>query len=246
MNVMDSRVDRICRVTRHRRSRAAIAAVLLAAAVSFAPIIAADSGSTDAPDSSVAVHKLEGLDRSVSLNFTEMRLEVVLDTLARRAGFEVDIARNLRDEKTSLRLDDVTVRQALELLGQHVGVAYSVPRPGLLRVDRSPFLAGTADVTNPRLIPDSRVEPVYPESMRAAGLEGHVILQAVVDETGSVGQLSVLKVDPQNQPDMVAAAIDSVQQWRYEPATRKGRPVPAFIAIYVDFGLDNRDGAFSP
>ena len=101
-------------------------------------------------------------------------------------------------------------------------------------------------MTHPRRSGESTVEPAYPESMRTVGLEGHVILQAVVDETGSTGQLSVLKTDPQNQSDMVAAAIDAVQQWRYEPATRKGRPAPVFIAICVDFSLDDRDGAPSP
>ena len=104
-------------------------------------------------------------------------------------------------------------------------------------------MSGTGDVTNPTLIVESKVEPVFPESLLEAGIGGHVILQAVIDETGSVDDLTVLRANPPDQPDMVDSALDAVQQWRYAPATRHGKPVAVYFTIFIDSSLHEKDDA---
>ena len=99
-----------------------------------------------------------------------------------------------------------------------------------------PLLAGTAGVSNPVLIDESKVEPAFPEIARQARVEGNVILQAIIRADGTVGEVEVLRV---NRPNMgfETAAIEAVQQWRYEPAMQNGRPVEVYFTVFVEFKL---------
>ena len=99
-----------------------------------------------------------------------------------------------------------------------------------------PLLAGVGDVTNPKLIPETKVQPEYPELARVARLEGNVILQAIINADGSVGDLEVLRC---NRPSMgfEEAAMSAVKEWRYEPATQNGRPVEVYFTVFVEFKL---------
>jgi protein TonB len=83
----------------------------------------------------------------------------------------------------------------------------------------------------PRKIADAR--PLYPEVARQARVEGTVILEAVIDTTGRVTQLRVLR----SVPLLDQAAIEAVQQWRYTPSTYNGRPVSVLMTITVRFTL---------
>jgi protein TonB len=77
------------------------------------------------------------------------------------------------------------------------------------------------------------VRPVYPEIARAAHKEGTVILEAVLDTTGRVTQLRVLR----SEPLLDQAALDAVRQWRYSPSLFYGKPVSVLMTITVRFTL---------
>jgi periplasmic protein TonB len=83
----------------------------------------------------------------------------------------------------------------------------------------------------PRKIADAR--PLYPEIARAARKEGTVILEAVLDPTGRVTQLRVIR----SVPLLDQAALDAVRQWRYTPSLYGGRPVSVLMTITVHFTL---------
>jgi len=110
-----------------------------------------------------------------------------------------------------------------------IGVPEAPPPSG-------PLLAGVGDVTNPVLIPESKIDPEYPELARVARLEGNVILQAIIHSDGSVGDVQVLRT---NRPNMgfEEAAISAVQNWRYKPALQNGRPVEVYFTVFVEFKL---------
>jgi TonB family protein len=84
----------------------------------------------------------------------------------------------------------------------------------------------------PKKIYDPR--PFYTEEARQARIQGTVILQAVVDVDGNVTEVEVLKGLPLG---LDQSAIDAVKTWKYEPATRGGKPVAVYLSLLVNFSL---------
>jgi protein TonB len=77
------------------------------------------------------------------------------------------------------------------------------------------------------------VAPVYPTVARAARVKGIVIIEATIDENGTVESARVLK----GEPLLNQAALDAVRQWRFTPALLSGVPVPVVMTVTVDFRL---------
>ncbi len=78
-----------------------------------------------------------------------------------------------------------------------------------------------------------RVEPVYPPLARQSGIEGEVVLEAVVDRNG---KLTGLHLDSGNSL-LAAAAMRAVEQWRYRPSRLNGEPIAVPIKITLKFAL---------
>jgi TonB family protein len=81
------------------------------------------------------------------------------------------------------------------------------------------------------------VRPVYPKSMREAGREGRVPLEAIIGRDGTV--LSVRVATAQVHPDFAQAAIDAVQQWQFTPTLLNGKPVEVMMAVTIEFELED-------
>lgn len=77
--------------------------------------------------------------------------------------------------------------------------------------------------------------PVYPEAARQVQFECTVVLETVLDETGRITDIEVVKPCPLG---MTEAAVESVERWRYRPATRNGLPVAVYMNLRVDFSLN--------
>ncbi len=86
-------------------------------------------------------------------------------------------------------------------------------------------------IREPKRIVD--VPPVYPAIAVAARKEGVVILEALLDETGQVKQLKVLR----SEPLLDAAALEAVKRWRYTPTLLNNVPVPVLMTVTVRFSL---------
>jgi protein TonB len=82
----------------------------------------------------------------------------------------------------------------------------------------------------------SRVDPVYPAIAQAAQLEGIVILEATVGETGGVESVKVLR----SVGLLDAAAVEAVKQWRHSPLRLNDRPTSFVLTVTVQFHLANR------
>jgi len=77
--------------------------------------------------------------------------------------------------------------------------------------------------------------PEYPEAARQAGIQGTVVLDAVVNPEGAVAQLKVL-----SGPEALSrAATDAVRWWRYEPYLINGQPATVETNVVVNFRLGN-------
>jgi TonB family protein len=81
-----------------------------------------------------------------------------------------------------------------------------------------------------------KVEPLYPEIARRAGVEGTVILEVSTDAQGRVTAVKVLS----SIPLLDQAAVDAVKQWVYAPPLVDGRPQPAVFTVPVRFRLDHK------
>ena len=80
-----------------------------------------------------------------------------------------------------------------------------------------------------------RVNPVYPERAQAQGIQGTVLLEAIILKDGSLGALRVL--NKLADPELVDAAIEAVKNWRYEPTLLNGLPIEVVTTITVNFRL---------
>ena len=77
------------------------------------------------------------------------------------------------------------------------------------------------------------VDPRYPASARAAGVQGRVILEVIVNEQGDVASVRVLR----SIPDLDDAAVEAVSAWRYTPTSLNGVVMPVIMTVTVDFAL---------
>jgi len=81
----------------------------------------------------------------------------------------------------------------------------------------------------------SRVQPVYPESAKAAGVQGTVVLHAVIGMDGK--PLSLRVMNSQIDPDLARSAVEAVSQWRYTPTLLNGQPIEIDTTIQVNYTL---------
>lgn len=80
-----------------------------------------------------------------------------------------------------------------------------------------------------------QIKPAYPPAARAQGIEGTVLIQAVIGKDGSI--LSAKVANTLIDPDLAAAALAAVKQWEYQPTLLNGEPVEVMTTVSIDFQL---------
>ena len=81
--------------------------------------------------------------------------------------------------------------------------------------------------------------PLYPELLRHAGIEGRVVVAAVIDTLGRPEPRSVTVVASPN-PGFDSAARDYVVRALFRPARVRGRAVRVLVRVPIDFRLGLR------
>lgn len=81
-----------------------------------------------------------------------------------------------------------------------------------------------------------RTAPRYPRRARRAGVEGVVIIRAIIRRDGSVDSVEVLRDLPYGLGD---AAADAVRNWRFRPANYQGRPIDVYYTVTVNYRLND-------
>jgi TonB family protein len=83
-------------------------------------------------------------------------------------------------------------------------------------------------------------EPEYPAQAIAAGVEGQVMIRAVVGPRGNVVDASVVS----GPPLLREAALEAVGRWRYRPYQQDGNPVTIATTAILDFQIspNGREG----
>jgi TonB family protein len=92
--------------------------------------------------------------------------------------------------------------------------------------------APSGDIKAPTLI--HRVNPIYPDAARTAGVTGTVVLEAIIGEDGTVQDARVLR----SVPALDDSALGAVRQWLYEPTRLNGVPVAVAMQTTIRFATN--------
>lgn len=109
-------------------------------------------------------------------------------------------------------------------------VGHELTLPPVTQAHKDPIPVG-GNIRPPTRV--AYVAPVYPRLALDSRKEGTVILQAVIDETGNVREVKVLR-SVQLLDD---AAIQAVANWKFTPTLLNGTAVPVVMTVTVAFAL---------
>jgi TonB family protein len=144
-----------------------------------------------------------------------------------QAGQEQDPAK-----QAAIRENAQAVRSRFSTLARAAGTA-SAPEPIPVAGPSFPTGPNTVRVGGniPAPVRTFSVEPVYPEAARQAGVQGVVILEALVGEDGKVQGTRILR----SIPMLDNAAAVAVQQWTFAPTVVQGVPMKVIMTCTVNF-----------
>jgi TonB family protein len=87
------------------------------------------------------------------------------------------------------------------------------------------------DVKPAKLI--GKVDPAYPALARNQHVSGDVRIDALIDANGRVTTMKVI-----SGPTLLhQAAMEALRQWKYQPASLDGKPVPMHLTVTLQFRL---------
>jgi protein TonB len=114
----------------------------------------------------------------------------------------------------------------------NAGASNAAPLSGLSTSHRNepaaPIPIG-GDVKAAKLI--KSVPPVYPPMARSQHVSGNVQIDALIDADGNVGAMKVL-----SGPALLRdAALQSLKQWKYQPAELDGKPTSMHLTVTLQF-----------
>jgi protein TonB len=120
-------------------------------------------------------------------------------------------------------------------LVQKTSPTASRPKQILLRSFSKSASASSSSTSNesgiqpPKLV--HSVRPVAPPEALRNFVTGNVTVEVTVDSTGRVKGAKAL-----SGPEVLRkAAVNTVKQYRYQPATENGKPVPAHVQVTLQF-----------
>jgi Gram-negative bacterial TonB protein C-terminal len=115
----------------------------------------------------------------------------------------------------------------------------AVVRPAKAASDPvAPPAAETASSVDGVIVPPKLIKSVRAVASLDAVRDfetGNVVIDAVV---GTEGEMHLIKV-LSGPPSLRAPAVEAVKQYRYEPATRNGQPVPEHVTIIIRFRFES-------
>ena len=92
--------------------------------------------------------------------------------------------------------------------------------------------AGDYGISPPK--PVYQPNPEYSEKARRKKIQGVVIVGIIVSPDGTVRDASVVK---SLEPGFDKQAIAAVSKWKFQPATKDGKPVAVRIVVETNFRL---------
>lgn len=137
---------------------------------------------------------------------------------------------------------DALRNRAMEIQGQ----GQSAPRPTVAPESFAGF-GESFEQTLTRLTParvggDIRqpfktrdVRPAYPAQAQTDRIQGVVIIEAIIDASGSVANARILR----SIPALDEAAVSAVSRWQFTPSIVNGAPAAVMLTLTVNFTLQD-------
>jgi len=75
--------------------------------------------------------------------------------------------------------------------------------------------------------------PIYPQVARMEGVQGTVVINAEVNESGQVRDMKVIS----GPAILRGAALEALRNWKYEPARLDGQPTATRVQVSINFSL---------
>jgi TonB family protein len=85
----------------------------------------------------------------------------------------------------------------------------------------------------------SKPWPAYPPLAEQARIQGNVILEVPIYESGTVSAIRLVS----GHPLLAQAALEDVKKWKFRPFELDGKPVTALTFVMVTFGSPADHGA---
>jgi TonB family protein len=92
------------------------------------------------------------------------------------------------------------------------------------------------EVEAPRII--HQTKPDYPEALRRLGVGGDVVVSVIIETDGRPRQPLIVDAH-EGGPALKYLALDTLRQWRFEPAKLDGKPVRVYYVLTVNFRVRN-------
>lgn len=148
------------------------------------------------------------------------------------AGFAI-----ARKETTLVSAAVARVDAALEVGKISESVVIRGPKPGSAAVP-GPIVHASERIRVGGMVSTAKLvrqpKPVYPPELQQLGVEGTVVIDAIISKDGTVLNPTVKNtIDPR----LATAALDAVRKWVYQPALLNGEPVEVVTTISLDFQL---------
>ena len=90
------------------------------------------------------------------------------------------------------------------------------------------------EVTSPRLIREAK--PYYTADAMRAKFEGVVVIEAIVERDGKVGEVRV-KQSLDREHGLDDEAVKALKKWQFTPGMKDGAAVPVLVEIEFTFTL---------
>ena len=120
------------------------------------------------------------------------------------------------------------------------GITLCLVAAGVLAIRTFPLYAQHAQVHRvsepgvmaPRVL--YKVDPKYTQDARAAKIQGTVVMSVEVHPDGKAHNL---QIEQALDPGLDQSALNAISAWRFQPATKNGKPIVVKATIEVNFKL---------
>lgn len=136
-------------------------------------------------------------------------------------------------------VEEVSVKKS-RLIASFAGITLCLVAAGTLAIRTFPLQAqdrhihrvSEPGVRAPKVL--YKVDPNYTREARDAKIEGTVVVDVEVHPDGKAHNL---RVERRLDPGLDQSALDAISAWRFQPATKDGKPIAVRATIEINFRL---------